>query len=67
MPMTSSEWRSSTASAGGIKGAAGYRCWTMTIKNLTEMVLAFSNAGVPVVVPETEIRPGVRIAMRYRP
>ena len=51
------------AAPGGIQGAAGYRYWTMTVSNLTEMVQACANAGTPVLVPETEIRPGVRIAI----
>ena len=51
------------AAPGGIQGAAGYRYWTMTVSNLTEMVQACANAGAPVLVPETEIRPGVRIAI----
>ena len=48
---------------GGIQKAAGLRYWTMTISNLTEMVKACADAGTPVVVPETEFRPGVFIAI----
>jgi catechol 2,3-dioxygenase-like lactoylglutathione lyase family enzyme len=51
------------AAPGGIQGAVGYRYWTMSVSNLSEMVQTCSNAGVPLVVPETEIRPGVRIAI----
>ncbi len=48
---------------GGIQGGAGYRYWTISVSNLTEMVKACADAGVPVVWSEREIRPGVRIAM----
>ena len=48
---------------GGIQGGAGYRYWTITVSNLTEMVKACADADVPVVWSEREIRPGVRIAM----
>ena len=48
---------------GGIGGGAGYRYWTITVSNLSEMVKTCADAGVPVVWTEREIRPGVRIAM----
>ena len=51
------------AAPGGIQSAAGLRYWTMTISNLTELVQACADAGTPVVVPEREFRPGVRIAI----
>jgi len=51
------------ATPGGIQNAAGFRYWTMTISNLSEMVRACTDAGTPVVVPEREFRPGVRIAI----
>jgi len=51
------------AAPGGIQSAAGFRYWTMTISNITEMVKACTDAGTPVVVPEKEFRPGVRIAI----
>jgi catechol 2,3-dioxygenase-like lactoylglutathione lyase family enzyme len=51
------------AAPGGIQGASGYRYWTITVGNLTEMVKACTDAGVKVVWTEREIRPGVRIAM----
>lgn len=47
----------------GIGGASGYRYWTMTVSNLSEMVAACKAANAKVVIPEREIRPGVRIAM----
>lgn len=48
---------------GGIGGGAGYRYWTMTVTNLTEMVQACADAGHTVVWPERALRPGIRIAM----
>jgi glyoxylase I family protein len=48
---------------GGIRGATGYRYWTISISNLDEAVAACAAAGTPVVIAPTEIRPGVRIAM----
>ena len=51
------------AAPGGIGGGAGYRYWTITVSNLSEMVAACSAAGAKLVWPEREIRPGVRIAM----
>lgn len=47
----------------GIGGASGYRYWTMTVSNLSEIVASCTAAGVKIVIPEREIRPGVRIAM----
>jgi predicted enzyme related to lactoylglutathione lyase len=52
-----------TAAPGGIGGANGYRYWTMTVSNLTDMVKACGDAGAKVVMGEREIRKGVRIAM----
>ena len=51
------------AAPGGIQGAAGYRYWTITISNLAETVKACVDAGHKLVMPEREIRPGVRIAI----
>jgi catechol 2,3-dioxygenase-like lactoylglutathione lyase family enzyme len=48
---------------GGIGGGAGYRYWTITVSNLTEMVANCAAAGAAVVWTEREIRPGVKIAM----
>jgi catechol 2,3-dioxygenase-like lactoylglutathione lyase family enzyme len=52
-----------TAAPGGIQGAAGYRYWTMTVTNLTEIVQACIDAGAKVAVKERELRPGVKIAI----
>ena len=48
---------------GGIVGATGMRYFTMQVTNLGEMMAACEAAGVPVAVPESEIRPGVSIGM----
>ena len=48
---------------GGLNKATGYRYWTISVSNLTEMVAACTALGVKVKVPVTEIRPGVTIAM----
>ncbi len=52
-----------TAAPGGIQGAAGYRYWTMTVTNMTEIVQACVDAGAKVAVKERELRPGVKIAI----
>jgi catechol 2,3-dioxygenase-like lactoylglutathione lyase family enzyme len=51
------------APPGGIAGASGYRYWTITVANLDALAELCTEAGVPVTIPPTEIRPGVRIAM----
>jgi predicted enzyme related to lactoylglutathione lyase len=48
---------------GGIRGATGYRYWTITIDNLEKFVNACNDAGYKVVVPITEFRPGVNISI----
>jgi catechol 2,3-dioxygenase-like lactoylglutathione lyase family enzyme len=48
---------------GGIPRATGYRYWTMSVSNLSEIVAACEDAGRTVVVPIREIRPGVTIAI----
>lgn len=48
---------------GGLAGATGYRYWTITIDNLDEAAASCAKAGYKVVVPVTEIRPGIKIAM----
>ena len=51
------------APPGGIRGAYGYRYWTMTVSNLPEVVKECEAAGYKIAMPETEIRSGVTIAM----
>ena len=48
---------------GGIGGASGIRYVTLSVADLDEVVADCEAAGVPIVVPITEIRPGVSIAM----
>ena len=48
---------------GGIPGGTGYRYWTMTIHNLDEVLSAVQAAGLKIVRPRTEVRPGVVIGM----
>jgi glyoxylase I family protein len=52
-----------TAPPGGIQGATGYRYWTISVGNLEELVADCEAAGHTMVVPVTELRPGVRIAI----
>ncbi len=55
------------APPGGPRGATGYRYWTISVSNLSDLVAACEAAGYNVPVPETEIRPGVKIAMGEDP
>jgi catechol 2,3-dioxygenase-like lactoylglutathione lyase family enzyme len=48
---------------GGIGAATGLRYLTIHATNIEEILTACEAAGVPVVMPLREIRPGVRIAM----
>lgn len=52
-----------SAPRGGIQGAYGYRYWTISVSNLTELLAKCEGAGYRVVVPEREIRPGVSIGI----
>jgi predicted enzyme related to lactoylglutathione lyase len=51
------------AAAGGIRGATGYRYWTITVGNLGACVAKAEAAGSKIVVPAKEVRPGVTIAI----
>lgn len=55
------------APKGGIRGATGYRYWTITIDNLAEVLAKVEAAGHPVVMRERELRPGVTIGMAADP
>ena len=48
---------------GPIPAATGYRYWTMRVSNLSAVMQACADAGVKVVVPVSEPRPGVTIGM----
>ena len=49
--------------AGPIASATGYRYWTMRVDNLAGIMAECEAAGVKIVVPLTEARPGVTIGM----
>ncbi len=51
------------AAPGGIRGATGYRYWTITVGNLNECISRAETAGSKIVVPAKEVRPGVTIAI----
>ena len=51
------------AAPGGIQGATGYRYFTISVSNLEEITESCQGAGRNVVVPVTELRPGIRIAI----
>lgn len=51
------------AAPGGIRGASGYRYWTITVNNLEDCVQQAADSGSKVVVPAKEVRPGVTIAI----
>lgn len=51
------------AAPGGIRGATGFRYFTISTKNLAGVTAECEAAGYKVAVPPTEIRAGVFIAM----
>ncbi len=51
------------APPGGIAGATGYRYWTISVSNLTQVLQQCESAGHKVVGKEKEIRPGVKIGI----
>jgi predicted enzyme related to lactoylglutathione lyase len=51
------------AATGGVRGANGNRYWTMSVSNLADMLKQCADAGYKIAVKETDIRPGVKIAM----
>lgn len=52
-----------TAPPGGIQGGTGYRYWTISVSNMADVVADCETAGRKVVVPITDLRPGVTIAI----
>ncbi|MDA1369708.1 MAG: VOC family protein [Proteobacteria bacterium] len=52
-----------TAPSGGIRGATGYRYWTIHVNNLEECVQKITADGYKVVVPIREIRKSITIAI----
>ncbi|MEQ8953433.1 MAG: hypothetical protein RL120_04805, partial [Gammaproteobacteria bacterium] len=51
------------APPGGIRGATGYRYWTIWVKDIASCIEKTSADGFKTVVPIKEIRPGVTIAI----
>ncbi|MBQ0720657.1 MAG: VOC family protein [Gammaproteobacteria bacterium] len=51
------------AAPGGIRGATGFRYFTISVSNLAVVTQECQTAGYKVPVPPTEIRPGVSISM----
>jgi catechol 2,3-dioxygenase-like lactoylglutathione lyase family enzyme len=51
------------AAPGGIQGATGLRYFTITVKNLGDVLRSLETAGYKIVVKEREIRPGMRIGI----
>lgn len=51
------------AAPGGIRGATGYRYWTITVADLNGCVSKAEASGSKIVVPPKEVRPGVTIAI----
>jgi catechol 2,3-dioxygenase-like lactoylglutathione lyase family enzyme len=47
----------------GLENQLGYRYVTFGIKNISQVCSLLKNKGIEFTQPETEIRPGVRIAM----
>ncbi len=51
------------APPGGIRGATGYRYWTLHVTDLPAAIAAVESAGHKIVVPQKTIREGVTIAI----
>lgn len=51
------------APPGGLRGATGYRYWTMTVSNIDQVIRECSDRGVKVAVPITELQPGAQMAI----
>lgn len=51
------------AAPGGIRGATGYRYWTLTVENLAQCVTTCEQAGYKIIVAAKEVRPGTTIAL----
>ncbi len=48
---------------GGIRGANGYRYWTISVSNLSDLMKTCGDAGYKIAVKEVEFRPGVKIGI----
>ena len=51
------------AATGGIRGAHGYRYWTITVGNLEACVDKAAASGAKIVVPAKVVREGITIAI----
>jgi glyoxylase I family protein len=51
------------AAPGGFAAATGLRYWTISVSNLDALTQKCADGGVPVAIPLTEVRPGVRISI----
>lgn len=51
------------APPGGIRGATGYRYFTISVSNVDAVADDCAAAGYKVIVPARDLRPGVRIAI----
>jgi glyoxylase I family protein len=51
------------ARRGGVGAATGYRYWTISVRDLREVLARCEAAGRPLVLPPTVSRPGVTVAM----
>jgi glyoxylase I family protein len=51
------------AAPGGIQGAYGMRYWTISVKNLDEILKKCGDAGYKVAVPRRTARPGLDIGI----
>ncbi len=47
----------------GLEKQLGFRYVTFVIKNLTELCSELKGKGIEFALPETEVRPGIRVAM----
>jgi len=51
------------AARGGIPGSTGFRYFTITVASVGDVIARCKEQGSKVVVPERELRPGVRIGI----
>lgn len=51
------------AAPGGIPGALGFRYVTLIVSNLDEILASCEDASVTVVMPATDLRPGIRVGI----
>ena len=47
----------------GLENQLGFRYVTFVIENLSQLCSELKNEGIEFALPETEVRPGVRVAM----